>query len=80
MKVPRLPSIVSLLGVFLLARSKLGQAAGEAEKMATALMGVVGLRQRRSERGLHPHTQACLRSTVLTLLGDSGFSGDEFPS
>lgn len=28
MKVPRLSSIVNLLGVFLLARSKLGQAGG----------------------------------------------------
>lgn len=48
----RLPSIVNLLGVFLLAKSKLGQAAGEAgrpsleaERMARALMGGVELRQ-----------------------------------
>lgn len=86
MKVLRLPSIVNLLGVFLLARSKLGQAAGEAgrpsleaERMARALMGEVKLRQQRPERELRPHAHSCLRSEALTLLRDSGFSWDAFP-
>lgn len=34
MKAPRLPSVVNLLGVFLLAGSKLGQVAGEAEGLS----------------------------------------------
>lgn len=87
MKALRLPSVVNLLGVFLLARSKLGQAAGEAgrpsleaERMAPALTGGVGLRQQRPERELRPHAHSCLRSEALTLLRDSGFSWDAFPS
>lgn len=87
MKALRLPSIVNLLGVFLLARSKLGQAAREAgrpsleaERMAPALTGGMELRQQRPERELHPHAYSCLRSEALALLRDSGFSWDAFPS